>query len=85
VIFSFFFIFLLQNNRKYDFLLPVTTSDEKIMMRIQLPVSVRYLSAISEALCQVLRREAESEGRTAFMRQVGGYIEIYSVILSNTK
>jgi len=51
-----------------------TESTEMVMARIKLPVSVSYFAEIAEGLSKI----AKAEGRTAFTRQVGDCLEIYS-------
>jgi hypothetical protein len=49
-------------------------SSEVVMARIKLPVSVSNFADIAE----VLSKSAKADGRTAFTRQVGDCVEIYS-------
>jgi hypothetical protein len=51
-----------------------TENTEVVMARIKLPVSVCYFVDIAEALS----KRAKADGRTAFTRQVGDCVEIYS-------
>lgn len=51
-----------------------TDSSEVVMARIKLPVSVSNFADIAE----VLSKSAKADGRTAFTRQVGDCMEIYS-------
>jgi hypothetical protein len=49
-------------------------SSEVVMARIKLPVSVSNFADIAD----VLSKSAKADGRTAFTRQVGDCVEIYS-------
>jgi hypothetical protein len=49
-------------------------SSEVVMARIKLPVSMANFADIAE----VLSKSAKADGRTAFTRQVGDCVEIYS-------
>jgi hypothetical protein len=51
-----------------------TEDTEMVMARIKLPVSVSNFADIAE----VLSKSARADGRTAFTRQVGDCVEIYS-------
>jgi len=51
-----------------------TENTEMVMARIKLPVSVSNFADIAE----VLSKRAKADGRTAFTRQVGDCLEIYS-------
>jgi hypothetical protein len=51
-----------------------TENTEVVMARIKLPVSVSNFADLAE----VLSKSARADGRTAFTRQVGDCIEIYS-------
>jgi hypothetical protein len=51
-----------------------TENTEVVMAIIKLPVSVSYISEIAGGFSKI----AKAEGRTAFARQVGDCIEIYS-------
>lgn len=50
------------------------TEGEIVMAKMKLPVSVSEFADIAE----VLSKRAKADGRTAFTRQVGDCIEIYS-------
>jgi hypothetical protein len=52
----------------------ITAGAEVVMARIKLPVSVANFADIAE----VLSKSARADGRTAFTRQVGDCVEIYS-------
>jgi hypothetical protein len=52
----------------------ITPGAEMVMVRIKLPVSVANFADIAE----VLSKSARADGRTAFTRQVGDCVEIYS-------
>ena len=52
-----------------------TENTEMVMARIKLPVSVSAFAGLAE----VLSKQAKAQGRTAFTRQVGDCVEIYSV------
>jgi hypothetical protein len=52
-----------------------TENTEMVIARIKLPVSV---SAFAD-LAEVLSKQAKAQGRTAFTRQVGDCLEIYSI------
>lgn len=54
---------------------PTEDFPEVVMARIKLPVSVSNFADIAE----VLSKSAKADGRTAFTRQVGDYMEIYSI------
>ena len=51
-------------------------NEKKLMALIKCPVSAIYFAEIVQGLSTI----AKSEGRTAFMRQTGDYMEIYSVL-----
>jgi hypothetical protein len=51
-----------------------TEDTEMVMARIKLPVSVSNFADLAE----VLSKYARADGRTAFTRQVGDCVEIYS-------
>ncbi len=51
------------------------TEGEMVMAKMELPVSVSEFVDIAE----VLSKRAKADGRTAFTRQVGDCLEIYSV------
>ena len=50
------------------------TEGEMVMAKMELPVSVSEFADIAEGLS----KRAKADGRTAFTRQVGDCIEIYS-------
>jgi hypothetical protein len=52
-----------------------TEDTEMVMARIKLPVSVSYFAEIAHGLNII----ANADRRTAFTRQVGDCLEIYSV------
>ena len=52
-----------------------TENTEVVMARIKLPVSVSDFAGLAE----VLSKQAKAQGRTAFTRQVGDCLEIYSI------
>jgi len=52
-----------------------TENTEMVMAKIKCPVSVSNFADIAE----VLSKRAKVDGRTAFTRQVGGCLEIYSI------
>ena len=52
-----------------------TEVTEWVMARIKCPVSVSYFADIAE----VLSKRAKADGRTAFTRQIGDCLEIYSI------
>ena len=52
-----------------------TENTEWVMAKIKCPVSVSYFADIAEGLSKI----AKAEGRTAFTRQVGDWLEIYSI------
>jgi len=52
-----------------------TEDTEMVMARIKLPVSVSYFAEIAHGLNII----ANADKRTAFTRQVGDCLEIYSV------
>ncbi len=51
-----------------------TENTEQVMARIKLPVSASLFADLAE----VLSKSARADGRTAFTRQVGNCLEIYS-------
>jgi hypothetical protein len=51
-------------------------NEKKLMALIKCPVSAIYFAEIVQGLSTI----AKSEGRTAFMRQTGDHMEIYSVL-----
>jgi hypothetical protein len=51
------------------------TEGEMVMAKMELPVSVSEFADIAE----VLSKRAKADGRTAFTRQVGDCLEIYSI------
>jgi hypothetical protein len=52
-----------------------TEVTEVVMAKIKRPVSVSAFADLAEVLC----KQANSEGRTAFTRQAGDWFEIYSI------
>ncbi len=54
----------------------MSDTSEQVMARIKLPISVGVFADIAE----VLSKCAKADGRTAFTRQVGDSLEVFSVL-----